>query len=51
VLNVFEQAHSPSTWYINPGESEESVNKKRKMAEDNGELYPSQPPNKIKADQ
>ena len=33
VERIFDEAHTDSEWYINPGESEESINKKRERAE------------------
>jgi arylsulfatase A-like enzyme len=37
-LQLFRQNHEPSTWYVNPGDTEQLIESKRKKAEEEGSL-------------
>jgi len=38
VQTIFQEAHTPSTWYVNPGESKASIEAKKRRAQSTGTL-------------
>jgi hypothetical protein len=37
-LDMFRKNHAPSTWYVNPGDTESIIESKRKRAEEEGSM-------------
>jgi arylsulfatase A-like enzyme len=42
---IFRDARFDSPWYVNPGETKQQINAKRKLAADRGEMIELVPPN------